>query len=71
MSAPRVTARNEQGTEPGYTVLQEQSAFPDKNLLPGPRGGSAFRSRSRATQKKLFGVSISPNIIRRTDRARD
>jgi hypothetical protein len=51
-------------------VLQEQSALPVKNLLPGPRGGSAFRARSRTTPKKIFDVSISPNIIRRTDRAR-
>ena len=28
-------------------LLQEQSALPVKSLLPGPRGGSAFRACSR------------------------
>ena len=52
-------------------ALQEQSALQVKNLLSGPWGGSALRARSRVSQKKLFDVSISPNIIRRIDRAMD
>jgi len=50
-------------------LLQEQSALPVKSLLPGPAADRRFERT--VALKKLFDVSISPNIIRRTDRARD
>jgi hypothetical protein len=51
-------------------VLQEQSALPVENLR-GSLAAARHFERTGAPQKKLFDVSISPNIIRRTDRARD
>jgi hypothetical protein len=51
-------------------VLREQSVSPIENLR-GSLAAARHFERIGALQKKLFDVSISPNIIRRTHRARD